>query len=358
MEWLLGRFMRLLLATGFLLFGRALNVSRLQETIHRGRVYQIEDFVSETEVQELLDGMQGLDFQASGLSNTVVKEQNFGSQDRRTCPVPWWKDSLESTHETEVSRKLQDLRQTLADALDRPTMKDASLAHECYYSVGGVGSFLPRHMDERHEELKGPKGWILPSRRSLSWLIYLSDADWSLEENGGALRAFTPRNASSASQHDGNLQVGWLLGGEPAQPVFMDSWFGDPLDPQCVLYTVVDNERVFVTRAWLNTALQSVSVPDFLAAWAEKDAFAKEPVFFASSEVASSFVLLEDRSAWDRGQDPEGSVIQDVAPLRGSLVIFDSVVVPHQVERVVKGQRVAVAGWFHERTQSFPELFA
>ena len=37
-------------------------------------------------------------------------------------------------------------------------MKDPTLAHECYYSQSKPGAFLPRHMHERHEELKGPRG--------------------------------------------------------------------------------------------------------------------------------------------------------------------------------------------------------
>ena len=32
------------------------------------------------------------------------------------------------------------------------------------------GARLGRHLDEHHEETKGTKGWIYPSRRSVRWL--------------------------------------------------------------------------------------------------------------------------------------------------------------------------------------------
>ena len=37
---------------------------------------------------------------------------------------------------------------------------------EQYYSVSGAGASLPLHMDERHEEAKGARGWADTYRRS------------------------------------------------------------------------------------------------------------------------------------------------------------------------------------------------
>ena len=37
-------------------------------------------------------------------------------------------------------------------------------------------------MDERHEELKGARGWTTRNRRSVSWLLYLSDDGWDDEK--------------------------------------------------------------------------------------------------------------------------------------------------------------------------------
>jgi Rps23 Pro-64 3,4-dihydroxylase Tpa1-like proline 4-hydroxylase len=45
----------------------------------------------------------------------------------------------------------------------------------------------------------------------------------------------------------------------------------------------------------------------------------------------------------------------DVAPTGGTLVLFDSVAIPHEVLPTQKGERLAMAGWFHEVQQPFPE---
>ena len=79
---------------------------------------------------------------------------------------------------------------------------------------------------------------------------------------------------------------------------------------------------------------------------------------FVHPQDADQFALLEDRTLWDENKAPTGSVIQDIVPTRGSLVIFDSVLLPHQVERIVRGRRVALAGWFHEPTQAIPSFEA
>jgi hypothetical protein len=359
-----------------------LDVDRLRQTIASGRVYQQLDFLSPSQIVESLQEIRDLEesgaFERSGLSNTVKGQgrQNFGNTDRRTCVAPWWKDSLTgdttmiSVGNSTVAVQLQQLRTVLANVLVRPTLKDHTLAHECYYSTASTGSFLSRHMDERHEELKGAKGWLLPSRRSLSWLVYLSDPGWDLAENGGALRSFpqktTTSNQSSGSQHDGHLQVGWLIRPSigSSQPVYMDSWYQPPgardFEPHCVLYCVnIDKkDRVLLTNPWLTDTLQGMSVGDFVGNWVSRDALATSPSLFLRTEDARQFTLIEDRAAWDEGRDPRGSVVEDISPVRGSLVIFDSVSVPHQVEEIRKGRRVALAGWFHEETQQFPEEFS
>ena len=63
-------------------------------------------------------------------------------------------------------------------------------------------------MDEKHEELKGARGWATSHRRSVSWLLYLSGE----QHSGGALRGYCRdvAGAGIVGAHDGNLQVGWL----------------------------------------------------------------------------------------------------------------------------------------------------
>lgn len=358
---------------------------RLVQTIRSGRVYQQANFLSAEEMNFLFADINRLlereSFQRSGLSDTSRgKQQGFGHQDRSVSPIPWWIDALQNKYNKDniVAPFLNDFRHFLADALERPTLKQNDLAHECYYSISGPGSFLPRHMDDKHEDLKGSKGWILPSRRSLSWLLYLSDADWTLAQNGGALRSFPPMRLVQPmeSAHEGNLQIGWLhadrintIGsgnGDGSLPVYMDTWFrnGKSPEPHAVLYTVSSQsagmERIPLTKPWLNDNLPANLLPmDFMKQMAAHDAATTGaiPLLFLRKEDARRFCLIEDREAWDQGKDPSGSMIEDTLPLRGSLIIFDSILLPHQVELVKQGQRIALAGWFHERTQEFPSNF-
>ena len=91
------------------------------------------------------------------------------------------------------------------------------------YSRYGPGASLARHIDERHEELKGVRGWRESGRRSVSWLVYLNE-NWR-PDDGGALRCFE-RAARPASRvgatANGDLQVGWLKG-PTERPVFLDA---------------------------------------------------------------------------------------------------------------------------------------
>ena len=41
----------------------------------------------------------------------------------------------------------------------------------------------------------------------------------------------------------------------------------------------------------------------------------------------------------------------------GKLLMFDSVCIPHEVLPTHAGERVAVAGWFHEAQRPFPPWF-
>lgn len=347
-----------------------LNADEVAQTIRSGRVYQKKNFISEEQIKFLLKDISDLDesggFERSGLSNTGKgSEQNFGQADRAVCPVPWWKSLLEGDKICEfnpVGRDLVELRLFLSKALDRPSMADPSLAHECYYSVSSKGSSLARHMDERHEELKGAKGWLLPSRRSVSWLIYMSDEDWSIEENGGALRSFPQTNLHKIHEptHDGNIQIGWLRDELGSSPVYLDSWLsisGITNDGEYhqALYTIdVSDKKRILTRPWLPELVQGISLQEFIATLSKKDATMPELTLFLNKSDARRFFLLEDRSAWDEGNLPAGSYQTDTCPYRGSLVVFDSVLLPHQVEKVTQGKRIALAGWFHEKTQSIP----
>lgn len=351
--------------------------TRLKAQVLNGRVYQHENFLSEEEVRLLLKDMDGMreanQMVASGLSNTNKgKEQNFGENDRTVAPTPWWNDSLkggkisleggsddDSKTLNGISGKIQALRSEVALLLDRPTMKDSSYEHECYHSRSAVGASLNRHLDEFHEETKGPRGWVLPSRRSVSWLIYLSDEDIE----GGELRSFVQKQFTSipgeveVGSNQGNLQVGWLDVEDETFPVYLDSWFKpqnlppESVEQFCILYTIVDGNQVYITRPWVNMMDQSFS------SLLKRQKETNDLGLFVNENIQAGFKLIEDRSAWENGLDPEGSAIEDYIPKRGSLVMFDSVAVPHEVLAVKSGVRPALAGWFHEQTQQIPEGF-
>uniref|UniRef100_A0A7S1C241 Prolyl 4-hydroxylase alpha subunit Fe(2+) 2OG dioxygenase domain-containing protein n=1 Tax=Corethron hystrix TaxID=216773 RepID=A0A7S1C241_9STRA len=87
-----------------------------------------------------------------------------------------------------------------------------------------------------------------------------------------------------------------------------------------------------------------------------------EPTDFAralASQLSTSdhrkrFIGLEDIHIMD---DPSMINIVDIVPIGGTLVMFDSVTVPHEVLEVHAGVRLAIAGWFHEKQQEFPDWY-
>eukprot|EP00957_Ditylum_brightwellii_P103764 7904813-Ditylum_brightwellii.AAC.1 len=272
----------------------------------------------------------------------------------------------------------------------RPTLSNSQLDHECYYSTSTVNASLTRHLDEFHEEFKGSRGWLLPSRRSLSWLVYLSDDHWN-EDDGGELRYYyqdgfvdyaVDGGVWEVGSHDGNLQVAWLsssfmendndLKKEKTVPVYLDSWFTIPnveMEPHCILYTLYgakkgggdDDEdaesvgrREYITRPWPCDFTNGFTMSDFLLTQSLQEAAIHETQhecqtddekscsendtsnnnnnnnngLFLTTQYAKNFYLIEDRKSWKAA-------------------------VPHEVLRVRREDksRIALAGWFHEETQ-------
>ena len=56
--------------------------------------------------------------------------------------------------------------------------------------------------------------------------------------------------------------------------------------------------------------------------------------------------MVAERAAGERGADG-GERVRTIAPESGTLVLFDSVAVPHEV-LATRSERYAVNGWFHE----------
>lgn len=322
----------------------------LRRVVNSGRVFICDDFISPVVLEALQSDLikaekEGL-FTVSGLSNGAAAQQQFSrTKDRAIAPVLGPK-GYSSLPLQETANSLGQLRRRLAKTLNRPTMSEESLAHEIYYSISPPGAGLPRHLDERHEELKGRTGYLGQSRRSLSWLLYLSDRQWDSSMDGGQLRTFPIAAAVTkgvGGAHDGNLQVGWLVqeeNGEPS-PVFLDAMH-EP-GPSCVLYTLVGRQK----RRFISCAFD-------LQALAQSRASISQAFYDAllPGLRRDRFLLIEEPDRWKRGEWPAGSIVEEVSPIGGRLVAFDSVLLPHEVQAVAqgaRGRRQALAGWWHEK---------
>ena len=315
-------------------------------------------------------------FKSSGLSNTAkggITKQGFDRSDRAVVPItPDLGGDLKAR--AAFATRLASVQNELCR--DR---RPGLVCAEQYYSVASGGSTLARHMDERHEELKGARGWSGPIRRSVSWLVYLCEPGWDEPDGpgaGGYLRAFVRDGECAAGggarcgAHEGNLQVGWLraegAGSMSAEPVYLDAWVPvelsgydqmpkeeKQLTPRytslAALYRVVGagagSGRTGATlgaqREYVSKAVEgggAHTVDDALATMG--DAHRRR---FASVDVPK-----------DATGPPDGAYEASVAPLGGTLLLFDSVAVPHEVLATTAGERWAMAGWFHEPQQEVP----
>ena len=315
--------------------------------------------------------------------------------DRAVCPIDIYSEydmrGLSESAMLQVSKRIGSLQQALSVALSRPSLVNPAFPHESYLSLSREGSFLKRHLDERHEGLKHRKAWLLPSRRSVSWLLYLTEPGW---DKGGEFRAFPPhefspqgsrrseRSGSKATYagvagcHEDDLQVGWLRRSSTTgpMPVYMDSWRRSDMGqdapseqddapiPLSALYilrsrpkdisTSIDaslpdtgnsyantngndsdsGNSVVIDREYITTNFDADVTTDFSLTDILSGRFdTSHSSLFLTSKNAKGFSLIEDPKLWQEGQDPAGSGRLDVAPLRGRLVLFDSVALPHEV---------------------------
>ena len=384
-------------------------------TIAHGRVHVEPNFIPPSLVKSMRQDALGLLseglFAPDGLTNTAVAKsrQGFSVGDRQTYRNDAWDAKVgDVAARLEFQARMTALRLELAAELGRPTLAPEGFRkHEITYNMYEPGAKLGRHLDEHHEETKGSKGWLMPTRRSVTWLVYLNDG-WT-EEEGGALRCF-PRAPAAPSDvpvgaHQGNLQVGWLDG---TRPVFLDSG-ADP--DRCALYTVDASSRADVggaagavdagvvgggatTTAVATVATAAVAtVATATAATVATATAARErrvvlsprggfavpprPVDFGRFLAAADRPRFEQIStarldprfaapeqlAQAQAQNPAGIGVdasaaapyfEDVTPRAGTLVVFDSVSLPHQVQPITgQRRRVAATGWFHEE-QSIP----
>ena len=134
------------------------------------------------------------------------------------------------------------------------------------------------------------------------------------------------------------------------EPVFLDA--RRPGAANCCLYTADQSGR---TRD-LSAQPFAASPALYLAGG---DFFARQLMLDDAKDAARFHLIDAPKSAasgllpavGERGEDG-GERVRDVAPEGGTLVLFDSVSVPHEVMPTLRRERFACSGWFHERVRT------
>ena len=321
--------------------------------VQSGGIYVADNFLPKPTLQALQQDIHKANeegrFEASGLSNSAKGgKQGFNSKnDRAVCPVLGSSGYRSEILELVKDDYLSKLQGEIARELNRPTLVDDRLGHELYYSRSPSGSYLKRHVDERHPELS-KRGYRDASRRSISFLLYLS------EVKGGQLRVFTQKGSKSqpvGGSFDNCMQVAWLIDREDgtSKQIFLDSW-RDNL-PVCELFCVQTQDYGRNTLA-----RETISVPFDMGSSGTKTMMNNLNQVLLPQYRDHRYLVapIEELDA----ELPPNARVLDVEPRANRVVIFDSVMLPHQVQITDSGTRLALAGWFHEASPPIPEPFA
>lgn len=347
-------------------------------TIEEGKIAVVNNFLPETEIRPLRDDAQGLwedgKFSTDALAGYGSSGKFDPTKDRAVLRLPQWKnDSLgHYDNRQRFGGLMANVRSQLAYNLNRPNL-DGGLSTTMYgrgsteisFTRFGPGAFLKRHTDEHHEELKGVDGWSMPTRRSISWLIYLNDSDWDGRKNGGQLRCFErkvrPGGSKIGSTMNGDLQIGWLKATslDPMErAVYLDAKKHDHGD--CAMYVTdaQQQSKVYITKSFETNPIMYV---------AGSEALVKKLLFADRKDLAERFHLIEppksrisdilkgDKAYAGLGENAAtDEELEDVDPRGGTLVLFDSVSLPHEVLATKDRARWACSGWFHEDQQPAP----
>ena len=195
---------------------------KVYDTILSGQIAVVPNFLPAEEIRALKEDAQGLHaahrFSTSALTGYGSSGKFDPAKDRAVLKLDQWKNIGSGNWETRsrLGNRMAALRSDLAYNLGRPslnrgiaTTKYGAGSTEISYTRFGPGAFLKRHVDEHHEEIKGKAGWSQPTRRSVSWLVYLNE-DWKGRQEGGQLRCFqrvsSPCQAVGA-RPNGDLQL-------------------------------------------------------------------------------------------------------------------------------------------------------
>jgi hypothetical protein len=347
--------------------------------LQRGGVCVVDNWLPATLLTALRDDLYRLDTQGafvpSGLTPRLAPSGgfSFGESDRKVCVLTNTKDvGGEQEARSSVATLLDSLRLDLQRTLGRKLTLT-----EQYYSLSLTGSSLPLHLDEHHPATKHTPPEDAATRRSVSFLVYLSE-----DVSGGALRAFHRAHSAVTSCHCGahqqDLQIGWLEWQRRCHPVFLDAWVPpswmrrqSPMERLAVWRDQLKDEDEAEVRFYADmqpssrlyivdtSSDQRVDVTDTIAA--------DDPEFGGADVESHEFIqrlrgrLLcphqpADLSGVADCEHPRMRSV-DIPADGGTLVLFDSTTVPHSVLPVAAGQRLAMGGWFHETVQEYPRWY-
>eukprot|EP00548_Thalassiothrix_antarctica_P008534 CAMPEP_0194141088 /NCGR_PEP_ID=MMETSP0152-20130528/10575_1 /TAXON_ID=1049557 /ORGANISM="Thalassiothrix antarctica, Strain L6-D1" /LENGTH=448 /DNA_ID=CAMNT_0038839611 /DNA_START=326 /DNA_END=1672 /DNA_ORIENTATION=+ len=260
------------------------------------------------------------------------------------------------------ARMAQVKAESCAGLYDRPSMVNlGDKTHEMEYLRYGAGASLQRHTDEHHIELLYPGGSArskkpTASRRSITWLIYLNDLNWNADTDGGQLRLHERTNPAQnpVGARGKHLQIGWLKKQSSSVatakdiPVFLDPNYDGATDPKgesCMLF-------IYDPQTGNRNNLASKPFPNAALYLAGGDALARKLMSFDKTDDAATFHLIDaPKSKFfspSNSNEDGGERTRDITPQMGTLVMFDSVSMPHEVLNTSR-ERLGVQGWFHEK---------
>ncbi len=356
------------------------------DTIQEGRIAVIPNFIPPQEIASLKLDAQSLwdqrQFATDALASYGESKVFDPARDRAVLKLSQWKDQSLGTYSTRqrLGARMAALRADLAFHLDRPHL-NSGLATSQYghgsteisYTRFGPGAFLKRHVDEHHEELKDTAGWSQPTRRSVSWLIYLNNDDWNPVQDGGQLRCYPramPPITRVGARPNGDLQLAWLRPTplDPVErPVFLNA--RRPKN-KCAMYYMASSSLSSTWNDNENETREQYITPDFeshpILYLAGGEALVKK--ILLERHVADRFQFIEPpksklddlfslgpgsaiaTNTQNRKYD-DNELLADVSPVGGTLVLFDSVSLPHEVLPTKRRERWATSGWFHEDQQ-------
>jgi len=275
----------------------------------------------------------------------------------------------------------------LCDELERVVQRPLFLnayGAQAKYSLGKLGEPVHWHVDQLHEAFALSKYGDaadaalhqMQTRRGLSWLLYLSDDDWGEPGGGGAggtLVAYPRQGAvGRVGSHQGNQQVGWLERGSGSEPVFLDCWVPPPgMEGRTVSDLRREWGKAYESKEELWAALWQLQ-PSYSLYCVHADGRREQlggnhptPRRDSRGERIGEPPSLQDmlpdglRGCFTSTlcrEHPQQRAVQ-VSPKGGTLVVFDPVVVPHEVLPVIAGDRLALFGFLAEE-RPVPQVWA